>query len=148
MTFVVADQVDVCAMFEDEVDQALEGGWGGSKGTVDVAAMARATVGNATTDTGGGDGSVARMWHVTVKNPGPSPDRFRTLWFDDNLNGKIRKDSNASFLRPGQGDDADSDGDIPAHSNGLHDLYNSNDDPATADGPTKTKATSRRSGRW
>ena len=69
------------------------------------------------------------MWHVTVKNPGPSPDRFRTLWFDDNLNTKIRKDSNASFERPMQG----ADGEVPAHANGLHDLYNSNDDPATAD---------------
>ena len=132
MTFVVADQVDVCAMFEDEVDQALEGGWGGSKGTVDVAALAAGYRGQR--DNGHRRWRWQRRTDVARNRvPGPSPDRFRTLWFDDNLNTKIRKDSNASFPRPGQGDDADSDGDgdIPAHSNGLHDLYNSNDDPAT-----------------
>ena len=62
MTFVVADQVDVCAMFEDEVDQALEGGWGGSKGTVDVAALAateRPTAGNAEATATGGGGDTA-----------------------------------------------------------------------------------------
>ena len=143
MTFVVADQVDVCAMFEDEVDQALEGGWGGSKGTVDVAAMARATVGNAETAAGGGDGSVARMWHVTVKNPGPSPDRFRTLWFDDNLNTKIRKDSNASFERPMQG----AVGDVLLTRTGCM-IYTTATMTRPPPTPTKTKATSRRSGRW
>ena len=27
MTFKAADQIDVCAMFEDEVDQAMDPGW-------------------------------------------------------------------------------------------------------------------------
>ena len=29
------------------------------------------------------------MWSVDV--PDASSDRFKTLWFDDDLNGKIRK---------------------------------------------------------
>ena len=34
VTFSAADFEDVCMMFEEEVDQALAKGWGGSKGTV------------------------------------------------------------------------------------------------------------------
>ena len=31
-----ADEVDVCALFEDEVDRALEAGWGGAEANTDV----------------------------------------------------------------------------------------------------------------
>ena len=39
------------------------------------------------------------MWTVGVS---ASPDRFKTLWFDDNLNTKIAKDSSAE--RPHRGE--------------------------------------------
>ena len=39
------------------------------------------------------------MWSVDV--PDASSDRFKTLWFDDDLNGKIRK--SAGDVTPGMG---------------------------------------------
>ena len=52
------------------------------------------------------------MWQVGV--PGASPDRFSTLWFDDDIDGKIRK--TMSDTAPGMG--------------GPNDLYDQNADPA------------------
>ena len=42
---------------------------------------------------------------------------FKTLWFDDNLNGKIKKDSSADRSATGATD-----------VDALHDLYNQNED--------------------
>ena len=134
MTFVAADQVDVCAMFEDEVDQALSGKWGGSKGTVGVVAQA----GAADTTTRAHSSKVA-MWRV-----GPAKvkaDRFKTLWFDDNLNGKIGKDGFSNGTQRPDPDGADGalvatdvDGATAlTTANSLHDLYNDNGDPANID---------------
>ena len=36
MTVAAADEVDVCALFEDEVDRALEAGWGGGEAYLDM----------------------------------------------------------------------------------------------------------------
>ena len=123
MMFMAADQVDVCAMFEEEVDQAVAAGWGGRNGIVGVVAEARTAA--ATSDA---NRSVVRMWAVGATSA--KPDRFKTLWFDDNLNGKIRKDSGAT--RPAQDnndpatpDDATDDD----AANALHDLYDDNSSP-------------------
>ncbi|MYC48682.1 MAG: fibronectin type III domain-containing protein [Synechococcus sp. SB0662_bin_14] len=109
MTVMAMDSVEtsVCDLFAAEVDQALDGGWGGSKGTVTVAIGADgedAQGGNAIT------GKV-RMWTVGV--PGASADRFSTLWFDDDIDGKIRKTGD---ILPGMG--------------GPNDLYDQNGDTA------------------
>ena len=101
MTFTAMDQVDVCAMFEDEVDQALDDGWGGSKGTVKFALSVDVA----------GSADKIRHWNVAA-HPG-TPDRFKTLWFDDNLNGKIKKDTGAR-ARPIE------------DANPMHDLYSDN----------------------
>ena len=88
MTVMAADQVDVCEMFEAEVDQALAGGWGGSKGTVTVVPG----------DGKSGNPFATELMSWTVGVPGATTDRFKTLWFDDDLNGKIR-DSKADTTR-------------------------------------------------
>ena len=67
--------------------------------------------------------SVVRMWRVGATSA--TTDRFKTLWFDDNLNGKIRKDSGAD--RPML--DPDGDGTADVEANALHDLYDDNDSP-------------------
>ena len=91
MTFVAADQIDVCAMFEEEVDQALAEGWGFTDGSLTNAGTfittRRASAGNAATT----NGSTLYAWSVRVFNA--KPDRFKTLWFDDNLDGKIKDES-------------------------------------------------------
>ena len=116
-------------MFEDEVNQALDAGWGGPKGAVTTVGAARDSAGNAA-DTS--NGSIARMWRVGVA---AKPDRFKTLWFDDNLNDKIKKDGGAARPDPdGLGsfvatDSTDATADNVA--NAMHDLYNNNDNPAT-----------------
>ena len=86
-TFVAADQVDICEMFEAEVDQAMDAakGWGGRFGTVNHEIVA---------------GKVD-LWKVALN--GAAPDRFKTLWFDDDLDGKIRtssSDTTANRARP------------------------------------------------
>ena len=112
MTFVAADQLDICAMFEEEVDQALSGGWGGSTGKVVVELLT-------TNDPNPNNRSKVHSWAVGVA---AQPDRFKTLWFDHNLNGKIGnddaerqrafdRDTNTAFVR-----------------NVMHDLYDQNED--------------------
>jgi len=120
VTFSAMDQVDVCEMFEAEVDQALDGGWGGRFGTVKFGLSARVA-----------GTSAAKIDHWTVAASPGTPDRFKTLWFDDNLNGKIKKDPTtpgATSNRP----DPDGDGTDAAKgdANAMHDLYDDNGDPA------------------
>ena len=120
VTFSAMDQVDVCEMFEAEVDQALDNGWGGSRGTVKFGLSARVA-----------DTSAAKIDHWTVAASPGTPDRFKTLWFDDNLNGKIKKDPTtpgATSNRPdpdGAGTDA-----AKGDANAMHDLYDDNGDPS------------------
>ncbi len=75
-TFMAADQVDVCQLFEEEVDHALSGGWG----SVDF-------------DVTGTDlNAKMALWRVSPKTT-PTPHRFKKLFFDDNLNGKLNADA-------------------------------------------------------
>ena len=121
-TFVASEQVDVCAMFEDEVDQALSAGWGGSKGTVSLVGE-----GPAAAPADPPTQNLVRMWHVGVA---AKADRFKTLWFDDNLNGKIKKDATSSSnMRPMQPDTSDGAAEgATVAANDMHDLYNDNKD--------------------
>ena len=103
-SFTATDAMDmgVCDLFEDEVDQALAGGWGhdmnndgdntdtGDRGSVQLVVQATADDPNV--------GKV-EMWRVGVVRA--SMDRFKTVWFDDDLNGKIRE--RTSDTTPGMG---------------------------------------------
>ena len=107
MTMMVADEVDICGMFEDEVDYAVgdSDDWSPSVVFDSDDRMIRwmATAKRS----GGGTGDAA----VTTGK------FFKTLWFDDNLNGKIKKDSSADRSATGATD-----------VDALHDLYNQNED--------------------
>ena len=107
---MVADHVDICAMFEDEVDLATGKGW---KPTV----VFQSEVAGDTPDDGNDDRVV--MWKATA-SAGTGDSMFKTVWFDDNLNGKIKKDGSPDRARPGQG----ADGTVAADA--MHDLYNQN----------------------
>ena len=104
MTMMVADQVDICAMFEEEVDYAIGDGW-----SPEVVFS---------------DDDQIVMWRAPAENSGTDATAttgkfFKTLWFDDNLNGKIKDDGGADRTGTvGQGDTA----------NAMHDLYNQNTD--------------------
>ncbi len=75
-TFMAVDHVDVCQLFEEEVEQALSGGWG----PVDF-------------DVTGTDlNAKMALWRVGPKTT-PTPHRFKKLFFDDNLNGKLNADA-------------------------------------------------------
>ncbi len=93
MTFMATDQVDVCELLEAEVDQALAKGWG------DVMLKTEGT--GATTSAGGTtDGGVKlRNWEVKAKSA--TPARFKRLFFDDNLNGKLLRTEAAGPHYPG-----------------------------------------------
>ena len=95
---MVADRVDVCAMFDAEVDLATGKGW---KPTVVFDADNR-----------------VEMWKATA-SPATGTKMFETIWFDDNLNGKILNDASPPRGRPM------TDGDVEAGS--LHDLRNDAD---------------------
>ena len=107
MTMMVADEVDICAMFEAEVDYAVG----------DSDDWAPEVVFN--------DANQIVMWRAAAKNSAMDTGDatagkfFKTLWFDDNLNGKIKKDG-----------DADRAGTVGAGNtaNAMHDLYDQNQD--------------------
>ncbi|MXW36638.1 MAG: hypothetical protein F4Z65_00005 [Acidobacteria bacterium] len=104
MSFMATDSMDmsVCDMFEDEVDQALAGGWGNEdldgNGSVSSSERGQAQVVINATSGNDNEGNV-EMWRASVR--GASSDRFKTLWFDDDLNGKIR--DRTSDMTPGMG---------------------------------------------
>ena len=117
---MVADEVDICGMFEDEVDLATGKGW-------------KPTVMFRVGDPGRRRGRHRRpRWSCgrPTPPPGTGDSMFKTVWFDDNLNGKIKKDTTASLTRgrPGQG----ADGNVTADN--MHDLYNQNDRDGNIDG--------------
>ena len=93
MTVNVADELDVCSMFEEEVADATEGAW------------TFAVNWNGTTNH-------AVMWTMGPKG-GATAKRFSTLWFDDDLDGKIK---NKNPERPPGA----------AGTSELHDLYDNN----------------------
>ncbi len=111
MTFEAADMVDVCDMFTAEVDQALSAGWG-PRPSRKVTVMVTGTGGGpADTADSNVDGAKVSRWEVAASSA--SADRFKTLWFDHNLNGKLKRDTGPRY----NADD----------TTGLHDLYNDND---------------------
>ena len=121
-TRTAADLIDVCSMFEAEVDQALSKNqsWGGRHSTVVVMtddAPAEVT----TTQSDVNSHQVVTEWRVGIGAPrgdsrgefnASSGDRFKTLWFDSDLDGKIRKAASHDTAR----------------KTGPTDLYNENED--------------------
>jgi len=105
MSFMATDSMDmsVCDMFQDEVNQALAGGWGNEdidgNGSVSSSERGQAQVVIATSTTNAANEGNPEMWRASVR--GASSDRFKTLWFDDDLDGKIRK--TATDTTPGMG---------------------------------------------
>ena len=121
VTFMAAEQVDVCAMFEDEVDYALTEGEEWRPSVTFSSYMTGTDVATGVDGPDDGDDvDVARVaadqwrptaWSAGLKS-GPSGRQFTTLWFDDNLDGKLPKPGTSEF-KPGAG--------------GLNDLYNLNE---------------------
>ena len=99
---MVADHVDVCAMFDAEVDLATGKGW---KPTVVF-----------------GTDNRVRMWKATA-SPATGTKMFETIWFDDNLNGKILKDTAAERPDP----DGDGEGTAAGAAATIHDLRDAAD---------------------
>ena len=160
VTFMAADQVDVCAMFEEEVDYAMDEGeeW------VPSVDFKRYDTGTATEDTTSADAPAtatdrpgtwdqfrAYQWKASLDTT-PSGHQFKTLWFDDNLDGKLPKKGTSAFAPGAKGlndiYDAngntgnltsiwksllDDDGDLTADDLGKVDLVSATDDRSTAD---------------
>ena len=133
VTFSAMDSLDtdICEIFAAEVDYALSrsNGWGGRRNKVWVQTTEQTEVG--TTQTGITNHALVTEWRVGIGAPlagddtttssvteeagdyaGVDGDRFTTLWFDDDLDGKIRKSLAHSSARRG----------------GPTDLYNQNQD--------------------
>ena len=162
MTFIASEQVDICAMFEEEVDYALEKGeeWvpkvtfnaydnGGTFQRGDVNGDGQ--IDSEEREIGATDQWRPVEWSAKL-DKGVSGRQFKTLWFDDNLDGKLPAKGTSAFA-PGakglndlynQNKDAanltsiwmsllDDDGDLAAGDLGKVDLVSSVDDRSTAD---------------
>ena len=114
---VVADHVNICDMFEDEVTLATSDGW---TPTV-VFNSERADYDSSDADQLAAADQVV-MWKATTGQKGSGTRMFKTVWFDDNLNGKIAKDSSAT--RPMQRNAADT---AAVAADSMHDLYDQNE---------------------
>ncbi len=93
MSFPAADQVDVCELFEEEVDQALASGWGDVtlKTRTRPGATAKDVLRNSISSSSNAAamdaGTVIAQWEALPKEA--KSRRFKRLYFDDNLNGKL-----------------------------------------------------------
>jgi len=111
---MVSDHVDVCEMFEAEVDYATADGWS------PTVVFRSETPGF--TETTPPTGNEVVMWKATT-GPDGGEAMFKTVWFDDNLNGKIKKDGSPKRARPQQRN-ADDSANVDADA--MHDLYDQN----------------------
>ncbi|MXX85411.1 MAG: fibronectin type III domain-containing protein [Acidobacteria bacterium] len=89
MTVAAADEVDVCDLFEDEVDRALEAGWGGAEGYLDAAAGSDTFTVDVTTETANVPSSGELNWEAESKS---GPRQFSTIWYDIDGSGKPTDD--------------------------------------------------------
>ena len=94
-----SEMVDVCALFEEEVDDALAAGWGGSRGTTvgSVVLNGRSETGNVNTQL---------EWLEIAAPSSAMSRRFETLWFSDN-DGSPRNRPDTDIYAD---DDSDTDG--------------------------------------
>ncbi len=100
---MVSDHVDICEMFDAEVSLATAKGW---KPEVVFNADNRVV-----------------MWRAGATK-GTGTERFKTIWFDDNLNGKILKDTSARRPDP----DGDGAGTAAGAAARIHDLKDQDED--------------------
>ena len=105
---MVADHVDVCEMFEAEVSGATGKGW---KPEVVFSAA------DATTNP-----NQVVMWRAGATAATGHEKMFKTIWFDDNLNGKILKDTTGRGARRPD-PDGDGAGTAAGAQGTIHDLY-------------------------
>lgn len=94
MTFAASDHADICDLFEMEVDQALAAGWvgdaNGDGDTTDTADRGAVSIIVSTDDT-----DAVIEWRTGLRSA--TSHRFKTLWFDDNLDGKLPKAGTSTF---------------------------------------------------
>ena len=110
---MVADQVDICDMFETEVGMATGKGW---KPEVVFQLGPTRVV----------------LWRAGATPASGHERMFKSLWFDDNVNGKILKDSTGRAARRPD-PDADGAGTAAGAQATLHDLYDQNEDDNNID---------------
>ena len=113
---MVADHVDICEMFDAEVDRATGKGW---KPDVVFGSEVPGFDATATDGSNTNPNSVV-MWKATA-SAGSGEKMFKTIWFDDNLDGAILEKN--PDPRPEQRN-ADDSGNVAGDT--LNDLYNQN----------------------
>ena len=86
--FSASEMVDVCELFEEEVDEALADPWGGTRGTT-----VSAIVMNGRDDDDANNVSNRLEWLAIASPTSAESRRFQTLWFSNNDGGRNRPDT-------------------------------------------------------
>ena len=80
-----ADEVNVCALFEEEVDRALDAGWGGAEAYTAAAGTGTFLFAAASTHTNNVPSGAMLAWEAESKS---KVRQFATVWYDRDDDGK------------------------------------------------------------
>ena len=123
--FNASEMVDVCELFEEEVDAALRSPWAGSRGTTVSTVVLGGNVLGRPENTAA-DVNTQLEWLTIAAPTSATSRRFQTLWFSNNDGGRNRPDTDIY-------DDADTTADGMQRAPLLLKIVDGDNDPKFGD---------------